>query len=368
MLKCLMSHLNPKSEIRNPMPPTHIFNPTPGWYSGDFHAHTNFSDGAYSPDELVALASAEGLEFLSITDHNVVDAFEALAESVSLPVIRGIEITLKIGHFNAFDVASWPDWLAEMLPGETWQQRVQDCQDSNRMMELCKAEGWLISINHPLLTPWEWRDADTLLGHLDALEIWNDPTWPDNSWANPAAVDYWTRLLNAGYRITAIGGTDYHYPTKQSDPHKPRLSLPRTYVYTENLSAAAILDAVRQQRAIVSMGETKLAFAAEYGGAQHIVGADLGRASGMIEFRAKVEANQPVFRVQLIKNGAVLAEERGEDGQAQIQWQSQIDPDEPAWFRCDVRDEDDIFLALTNPFFSGPHLEPEQRRFCDFLP
>ena len=350
------------------MLPTHIFNPTPGWYTGDFHAHTSFSDGVYSPDELVTLARAEGLDFLSITDHNTIGALSAFTIRPTMPIMRGIEITLKIGHFNVFDVDSWPDWLDEMLPGENRHLSAVDWRDSNQMMGRCKEEGWLVSINHPYLSPWGWKDVETLLGHLDTLEIWNDPTWEGNSWANPAAVDYWTRLLNAGYRITAIGGTDYHYPTKQSDPYQPRLSMPRTYVYAENLSAAAILDAVRQRRAIVSMGETKLAFAAESDGGRHIVGAEFGRVRGMVEFRAEVEADRPVFRVQLIKNGAVLAEERGKDGRAQVQWQSQIDPDEAAWFRCDVRDEDDNFLALTNPFFSGSHLKPNQRRFGDFLP
>ena len=347
--------------------PSVVFDPTPGWCAGDFHAHTNFSDGVNSPDELAALAQAEGLDFLAITDHNTIGALSAFTAPPPMLIVRGIEITLKNGHFNVFGVDSWPDWLDEMLPGGTWQERVQDCQDSNQLMALCKAEGWLVSINHPLLTPWEWQDAGTLLGHLDALEIWNDPTWGDNTWANPDAVDYWTRLLNAGYRITAIGGSDYHFTNQEPGPYQPRLGLPRTVVYAEQLSAVAILGAVRQRRAIVSMGETKLAFTAEYGGTQHIVGADLGRASGMLGFRATVEADRPVFRVQLIKNGAVLAEERGNDGRAQVQWRSQIDADEAAWFRCDVRDEDDNFLALTNPFFSGPHFEPEQRRFGDYL-
>ena len=350
------------------MPSTTIFNPAPGWYTGDFHAHTNFSDGVYSPDELVALARSEGLDFLSITDHNTITGLSAFNTPPTMPIVRGIEITLKIGHFNVFGVESWPDWLQAMLPDENRHLDEVDWRDSNQLMRRCKEEGWLVSINHPYLQPWDWKDVETLLGHLDTLEIWNDPTWRVNAWANPGAVAYWTRLLNAGYRITAIGGTDYHKPVPEPGPYKPCLSLPRTSVFAENLSERAILDAVRRRRAIVSMGETKLAFAAEFGGVRRIVGADLGRVSGMVEFRAEVEADRPIVRVQLIKNGAVLAEERGNDGRAQVQWRSQIDPDEPAWFRCDVRDEDDNFLALTNPFFSGPHLEPEQQRFGDFLP
>lgn len=348
-------------------PSSHSYNPAPGWRTGDFHAHTHFSDGIHPPDDLLAIAVAENMDFLAITDHNTIGALSAFMVAPGMPILRGIEITLKIGHFNVFGVASWPDWLDAMLPGANRHLQEQDWQDANALMRRCKAEGWLVSINHPLLPPWDWKDPDTLLEDLDALEIWNDPTWSDNSWANPAAVAYWTRLLNAGYRITALGGSDYHKPVPEPGPYKPRLSLPRTYVYTENLSADAILEAVRQRRAIVGMGETKLAFTAEFGGRQHIVGADLGRAGGRVEFRAEVETEQKVVRLQLLKNGEVLAEERGENGRVRAQWQSQIDGAQPAWFRCDVRDEAGDFLALTNPFFCGPRLEPDPLRFGDFV-
>ena len=253
---------------------TYIFNPAPGWYTGDFHAHTHFSDGVHPPEELLALAQYEHLDFVSITDHNTVAAHAAIASS-PLPIIRGLEMTLKIGHFNVFGVDDWPDWLDEMLPEKNKHRMEVDWQDANGMMARCKAEGWLISINHPLLPPWDWKHPDTQLGYLDAIEIWNDPTWSDNAWANPAAVDYWSRLLNDGYRITALGGTDYHYPETKPGSYKPRISLPRTTVYAENLSAAAILQAVRQRRAYVSMGDTKLTFAAHHKGQAYTIGADL---------------------------------------------------------------------------------------------
>jgi hypothetical protein len=347
--------------------PTTIFNPTPGWYAGDFHAHTNFSDGVLSPDELVTQALNEGLDFLVITDHNTIGALSAFTTPPPMPVVRGIEITLKIGHFNVFGVNSWPDWLDEILPGETWQERVQDCQDSNKMMELCKAEDWLVSINHPLLTPWEWRDAGTLLSHLDALEIWNDPTWGDNAWANPGAVAYWTRLLNAGYRITALGGSDYHFTNQEPGPYQPRLGLPRTYVYAEQLSAASIREAVRKQRAYMTMGPT-LRFEAQIQGIPHGIGSDLGAVAGELTLTAEASLEQGEGSIQIIKSGEVIAVGRSQDGRAAVQCQSQLNPEEPAWFRCDVLDADGRFLAVSNPIFTGPHQTPSPRTFGEFLP
>ncbi|HEY53641.1 MAG TPA: CehA/McbA family metallohydrolase [Caldilineae bacterium] len=348
------------------MPTTTIFNPTPGWYAGDFHAHTHFSDGALSPDELVALAQAEGLDFLAITDHNDIGALSAFAAPPPMPIVRGIEITLKIGHFNVFGVDAWPDWLDAMLPGETWQERVQGQPDINRMMALCQAEGWLVSINHPLLTPWEWQNEDTLLDHLDALEIWNDPTWGDNAWANPDAVAYWTRLLNAGYRITAIGGTDFHFTNPEPGPYQPRLNLPRTYVYAEQLSTAAILDAVRKRRAYMTMGPT-LRFQAAMQGVSYGMGDDLGAVTGELALTAEAVLEQGEGRILLLKNGEIIADGRSRDGRIAVQWQSELNPREPAWFRCDVLDAEGRFLTVSNPIFTGPHHPPAPHTFGEFL-
>ena len=36
----------------------------------DLHCHSNFSDGTFSPKELVELAEKQGLSALALTDHN----------------------------------------------------------------------------------------------------------------------------------------------------------------------------------------------------------------------------------------------------------------------------------------------------------
>jgi len=47
---------------------------------GDFHAHTNYSDGRHTPEEMAAAAQRLGYEYLCLTDH-----------SVSLKVARGLD-------------------------------------------------------------------------------------------------------------------------------------------------------------------------------------------------------------------------------------------------------------------------------------
>jgi predicted metal-dependent phosphoesterase TrpH len=65
----------------------------------DLHMHTNYSDGAFSPAELVLKAKESGLDIISITDHDSVNGIkEAIAagKDVGIEVIPGLEISTDI--------------------------------------------------------------------------------------------------------------------------------------------------------------------------------------------------------------------------------------------------------------------------------
>ena len=47
----------------------------------DLHSHTHFSDGDLAPSDLIARASKLGLEYLAITDHDSVSAFQSLSRN-----------------------------------------------------------------------------------------------------------------------------------------------------------------------------------------------------------------------------------------------------------------------------------------------
>ena len=66
--------------------------------ASDLHTHTNFSDGSFSPEELVAAAKKIGLTYLGITDHDTVDGIRHLYENglyptANLKIIPGIELS-----------------------------------------------------------------------------------------------------------------------------------------------------------------------------------------------------------------------------------------------------------------------------------
>lgn len=63
---------------------------------GDFHLHTNSSDGKLPPMEVIQIAKAEGVDILAITDHDNTNGLEeAILESKNqnIKVIPGIELT-----------------------------------------------------------------------------------------------------------------------------------------------------------------------------------------------------------------------------------------------------------------------------------
>jgi predicted metal-dependent phosphoesterase TrpH len=65
----------------------------------DLHIHTNYSDGFYSPEEIVLKAKDYGLEAISITDHDNLSAINIAAEKgneVGIEVIPGVEISSDI--------------------------------------------------------------------------------------------------------------------------------------------------------------------------------------------------------------------------------------------------------------------------------
>jgi predicted metal-dependent phosphoesterase TrpH len=64
----------------------------------DLHLHTNFSDGTFTPEELVLQAQKNGLSCIALTDHDTVEGCEraaAAAAKVKMEFIAGTELTAE---------------------------------------------------------------------------------------------------------------------------------------------------------------------------------------------------------------------------------------------------------------------------------
>jgi predicted metal-dependent phosphoesterase TrpH len=96
----------------------------------DLHLHTRYSDGTYSPKELVGSAVANRLAAISLTDHDTVEGCEetaALCAAAGIEFITGTELTAEHGgtelHILGYHIdTSSPALLSAMGRFQTARQ------------------------------------------------------------------------------------------------------------------------------------------------------------------------------------------------------------------------------------------------------
>lgn len=66
----------------------------------DLHTHTTCSDGVLLPQLLVNKAVEEGLQYLSITDHDTANAYHGLHVPPTLTLIQGAELCASMGSLG----------------------------------------------------------------------------------------------------------------------------------------------------------------------------------------------------------------------------------------------------------------------------
>ena len=63
----------------------------------DMHLHTYYSDGEFSPDELIKMAKQKNIKTIAITDHDTILGFKSITYKDScVQVIPGIELSAKV--------------------------------------------------------------------------------------------------------------------------------------------------------------------------------------------------------------------------------------------------------------------------------
>lgn len=218
----------------------------PGWFRGDLHQHTVYSDGDSYPHEVAAIAYCRGLDFYGITDHNRAQSPVGLVpEGDGWPVlVPGVEVTTYGGHFNVWGTESWYDFRSPTAAG------LQAAVDH------ALADGGFVSLNHPRPYGPEWRFPEVTGFH--AIEAWNGwfPAF------NDVSVRYWSdRLVRdaAGAWPIGICGSDCHRNAQPGALGNPlssaTMGYPCLWIQTDApLSAKAVLGAMKAGRCFISEG------------------------------------------------------------------------------------------------------------------
>ncbi len=321
------------------------------WYKGDFHTHTNLSDGKLSPAELLVQAGKQNLDFFVTTEHNIIHTGFPKSNILVLP---GIEITDLKGHFNALGITRWIDWTPNSEDGGIFTD-----EGMNRLLEKASEAKALCSINHPTLKPWAFRFMKTALNKIDTIEIWNDPTFPQNNQkATEEALSLWNILWQDGYIVWGIGGSDAHNLPSERYEKSTLPSIigdPGTYVLADSLCAKDVIEAVKKGRVYVSRGpQLDLKIVAQ--GNEYFSGADIsclvGESEKEITYKVSITNVKADDNIIWIENGEIIA--KNNIGQSkELEYVFTWKGKDYKWLRFEIRDKEEKLLAFVNPIYKG---------------
>jgi len=333
----------------------------PAWYRGDLHMHTAHSDGSCKSQagrsvpcplfKTLEVASARGLDFIAVTDHNTTSHFDAERELAAyfdrLLLLHGREITTFQGHLNMYGIDQFVDFRVSS----------PEVPDMNALLRQAQRLGSLVSINHPNAPSGEecmgcgWTPhPETDLRMVTAVEAVNS-----FSTGNYSGIPFWESQLNRGYHLTAIAGSDSHNPDNPL-PGPGAVGSPSTVVNATELSEAAILEAIRSGQVFIDVEgshDRLLEFTASTGSEKAAMGGTLHPVSGM-EVRFSVHVVRiPDGQIQIIEDGKPLSRENPSILGSQDEMKSfAIQSDgQRHWVRVEVHSADGKVLLVGNPIY-----------------
>lgn len=240
---------------------------TQGWIAADFHQHME-----PSPDSNVGVRQrildnvAEGIDFVTSTDHDVVTDLQPYIDELGLQnaisTMPGTEISPTTAHINVYPVFHDPSkrgngaiMLATLDENEEIQRKlIPDVIAAARAMPTNP----VTQLNHP-------RGSTSLFETVRYEPTLDPRTFEDENWTTDfdtieimnrissscAIMADWATFLNTGHRLTGVGNSDSHRVV-DGDP----AGAVRNYLVSDSVPGAItddeVLEALRNQRVTVA--------------------------------------------------------------------------------------------------------------------
>lgn len=194
--------------------------------SADFHNHSSmWSDGGFTPWNLVLEAERQGLDAIAVSGHNEVwdgQLAERFSRAVRGPIVIGGEEVLAEGRFHMI--------AAGVRNVVDFRKSAADVIDD------VHRQGGVAIAAHPFHNIVAGWDA-AAMQRLDGAEICH----PNIFWDARGQAELET--FAARRPVAAIGSSDFH--------GTGRMGVCRTYVFAREATAEGILEAVRAHRTVV---------------------------------------------------------------------------------------------------------------------
>lgn len=325
------------------------------WYKGDFHTHTRLSDGKETIRNAMKKAKDMEMDFYVPTEHNLMHTGWC---DTDLCILPGIEITTDMGHFNLFGITEMPEKLLELVMYNGKSQMEQYVEEA---IKEAKRKGWIVSLNHPFLTIWQWRYGKTSLEDFQCVEIINDPTYQDARDSNDKAIRFLDVIWEDGHRIWGVGGSDAHNLIEERYEGADLPSIagdPGTYVFCDNLSPASLMEQVKKGHICVTRF-CRIVPEITVDGKKYLPGEEIfvseQEENTEILYGAEISGLEEEPEVFVVKNGQHYPVKVfvNEAGNYYIRERVTLEKRDWNWVRLEVRKKNGDFLAYVNPVSCG---------------
>jgi hypothetical protein len=176
------------------------------WFKGNLHAHTNGSDGAWSPEKVIDEYKANGYNFSFITDHWKVTDPSNLSKDGFLAL-----------HGEEFNIEGSELGYHYHIVGLNVKKTIDrgSISSAQELIDAIRSAGGEAVVAHPYWSGLTINDVASLNNHL-GVEIFNSTCY--FSIGKGHSVIHWDDLLNKGKTMFGFAVDDTHQHFNEKRP------------------------------------------------------------------------------------------------------------------------------------------------------